>query len=215
MAVPPTSAPPRPSQAPTPATAPRPSPSAGLAFARLLGRTAPPKGKLPPLPATALPKKKETAELGNARPLVLGSDPLPTHARVEPRRDEPETDHHHRPSADDLLDPSVRQAALLAPPPQVQAAVAPAAEAVEAPRARMSLEELMPLLVRRIAWAGDRTKGTVRLEIGAGAYAGATLLVHADQGRVRVEVSGVASDDLRARIDQRLRRHGLDVESVT
>lgn len=72
------------------------------------------------------------------------------------------------------------------------------------------------MLVRRIAWSGDRHRGTVRLEIGAGAYEGATLIVHADAGRVRVEVSGAGDlDGLRRNLDARLRRHGLDVESVT
>ena len=79
-------------------------------------------------------------------------------------------------------------------------------------------EELIPALVRRIAWAGDRHHGTVRLELGAGAYAGTTVIVHADGGRVRVELGGSEGPDLdrlRARLDARLRGHGLDVESVT
>src|SRR5439155_3719371 len=103
-----------------------------------------------------------------------------------------------------------RNPALVAPP----TLHAPAAvEATEAPRAKMSMEELLPALVRRIAWAGDKHKGTVRLEIGAGAYAGTTMLVHADAGRVRVEVSGAGNlDELRKKIDERLRGHGLDVE---
>ena len=88
------------------------------------------------------------------------------------------------------LDPSARHAAQLAPP------VAPATRRVDAARSgraaarATSLEELLPALVRRIAWAGDRNKGTVRLELGAGAYAGTTVIVHADGGRVRVEIGG-------------------------
>jgi hypothetical protein len=118
---------------------------------------------------------------------------------------------------EDLLDPSFRHAASLAPPQSVSLAQATSPPEVEAgtARARLSLEELLPALVRRVAWAGDRHRGSVRLELGAGAYAGATLLVHADDGRVRVEVSGAGADKLRRRIDERLRRHGLDVESVT
>jgi len=119
----------------------------------------------------------------------------------------------------DWLDPSARQAAQLAPPglapggaPSINAS-----NANEPLRAR-SLEELLPALVRRIAWAGDRNKGTVRLELGAGVYAGTTVTVHADGGRVRVELGGSEGpelDRLRARLDTRLRGHGLDVESVT
>jgi hypothetical protein len=91
------------------------------------------------------------------------------------------------------------------------------ASATESLRAR-SLEELLPALVRKIAWAGDRNKGTVRLELGAGAYAGTTVTVHADGGRVRVELGGSEGPDLdrlRTRLDARLRGHGLDVDSVT
>lgn len=117
------------------------------------------------------------------------------------------------------LDPSARQLAHLAPPgtlgqPPLDAPSLPTLEPI---RAR-SLEELLPALVRKVAWAGDRHKGTVRLELGAGAYAGTTVTVHADGGRVRVELGGHEGPELerlRSRLDARLRRHGLDVESVT
>lgn len=116
------------------------------------------------------------------------------------------------------LDPSARQLAQLAPPGTLGNPVdVTSTQSGEPVRAR-SLEELLPALVRRIAWAGDRHRGTVRLELGAGAYAGTTVLVHADGGRVRVEIGGSEGpelDRLRARLDARLRGHGLDVESVT
>lgn len=106
---------------------------------------------------------------------------------------------------EDPLDPAVRQLAHLAPPPQAQ--VSAPVDAAIAPRARVSLEELLPQLVRRIAWAGDRRRGSVQLELGAGPHAGTIVTVHADDGRVRVEVQG--SDELRARIAAA----GLPVES--
>ena len=118
----------------------------------------------------------------------------------------------------DWLDPSARQAAQLAPPGVGSNGVHAASGASDEPVRARSLEELLPVLVRRIAWAGDRQRGTVRLELGAGAYAGATIVVHADGGRVRVEIGGSEGPDLdrlRARLDARLRGHGLDVESVT
>jgi len=120
----------------------------------------------------------------------------------------------------DALDPAVRHAAQLGPPMAAAIGEGAAREAVRTEpvlRAR-SLEELLPALVRRIAWAGDRHAGTVRLELGAGAYAGTTVTVHAEGGRVRVELAGPGDADverLRARLDARLRNHGLDVESVT
>ena len=128
-----------------------------------------------------------------------------------------------RDDADDLdrLDPSARHAAHLAAPggfAPMPSAIDTANATPEAPVRARSLEELLPLLVRKIAWAGDRQKGTVRLELGAGAYAGTTVVVHADAGRVRVEIGGNEGPELerlRGRLDARLRRHGLDVESVT
>jgi hypothetical protein len=117
----------------------------------------------------------------------------------------------------DWLDPSVRHAASLAPPLVARLEGPLATNEAAAVRGR-SLEELLPALVRRIAWAGDKQKGTVRLELGAGAYVGTTVVVHADAGRVRVEIGGNEGPDLerlRARLDARLRGHGLDVESVT
>ncbi|MBX3208843.1 MAG: hypothetical protein KF764_27680 [Labilithrix sp.] len=118
----------------------------------------------------------------------------------------------------DPLDPAARQAAQLAPPqatPPAQDAPAAAAAEEIAPRARVSMEELLPQLVKRIAWAGDRRRGSVQLELGAGRHAGTTVTVHADAGRVRVELDGVGADALRERIRTRLERHGLDVESVS
>ena len=76
----------------------------------------------------------------------------------------------------------------------------------------------LPALVRRVAWSGDRRKGTIRLELGAGALAGATLLVEAEEGRVRVHLSAPPGVDLtawRARIGARLAARLLVVESVS
>jgi hypothetical protein len=150
------------------------------------------------------------------------AQPAP-HARIDPRHDrerdrDRDGDERQRERAPlDALDPAARNPALIAPANVAPVGLPTGPEAVEAPRAKMSMEELLPHLVRRIAWAGDRHKGTVRLEIGAGTWAGTTLVVHADAGRVRVEVSGAEGRDLdrlRERLDARLRRHGLDVESV-
>ena len=83
--------------------------------------------------------------------------------------------------------------------------------------ARVSLEEIPPALVRKIAWAGDGKRGSVRIELGAGDLAGSTLLVHADHVKVRVELDvppGVDAHSWRERIHSKLSARGLDVESV-
>jgi hypothetical protein len=143
------------------------------------------------------------------------SSRLPGHEReMTPRRHEAMT-----PSEDDLLDPGSRQAALLAPPPQsvVHAGATEAADAPAATRASTSLEDLLPALVRKVAWSGDGRRGTVRLELGSGGMAGAEVVVESDEGRVRVQLrapDGVDGDAWRRRVSLRLAARGLHVEDV-
>ena len=63
------------------------------------------------------------------------------------------------------------------------------------------MEELLPQLVKRIAWAGDKRRGSVQMELGAGPHAGTVITVHADEGRVRVELAGDESGALRRRLE--------------
>jgi hypothetical protein len=82
---------------------------------------------------------------------------------------------------------------------------------------RASLEELLPALVRRIAWSGDGRRGTVRLEFGEGALAGGTLFVHAEDGRVRVELQAPPGTDTavwKRRIASRLTKRGLTLDEL-
>ena len=114
---------------------------------------------------------------------------------------------------DDPLDPMARQAAQLAPP-LMSPAPAPAAEA---PCARASVEDLLPALVRKVAWSGDGRRGTIRLELGSGAMAGAEVVVASDEGRVSVHLRappGVDLDDWRKRIGARLAARGIDVDEI-
>jgi hypothetical protein len=125
---------------------------------------------------------------------------------------------YRRHEQDDALQPDARRAARLGPPSAtalpVQAPIEPAAPrpiGVEAP-ARASFEDLLPALVRKVAWSGDSRRGSIRLELGAGALAGATLLVQAEDGRVCVRLSappGVDLDGWRERIACRLAARGL------
>ncbi len=126
----------------------------------------------------------------------------------------------------DELDAAARQAAHLAAPGLSPDALmqpraptltfdpsTPSAGASAAPPA--SLEEILPALVRKIAWSGDARRGAVRIELGSGALAGATLVVAADRGRVQVTLrahDGAGLDSWRERIAARLAARGLDVE---
>jgi hypothetical protein len=90
------------------------------------------------------------------------------------------------------------------------------AAAPEVVRAQLSLEELLPGLVRRVQWSGDGRKGTMRMEL-AGAMAGSTLLVSAEAGRVRVQLDvppGVNASDWQARITQRLADRNIPSDGV-
>jgi hypothetical protein len=83
--------------------------------------------------------------------------------------------------------------------------------------ARVSLEQLLPKLVRRVAWSGDARAGTVRLELGAGALEGATLTIHAESGALRINLElpeGVDAAEWRRRIGGRLGARGLQVAEL-
>ncbi len=152
----------------------------------------------------------------------------PASHQADPNDDPMATDDETMRRAD-ALDPDVRRSLDLGPPPFVNAmpcgmqvlhtnptnaAVAPTSTE---PRTHATLEELLPALVRKIAWGGNGQRGSVRMELGAGKLSGATVVVHADDGKVRVEVSAPSGADpaeWRRRIDARLREQGLDVESV-
>src|SRR5258706_12982552 len=114
---------------------------------------------------------------------------------------------------EDALDPIVRHHAQIAPP----LALAPALPDAPIVRARASLEEVLPAIVRRIAWSGDAKRGAVRIELGAGALAGATLLVESEDGRVRVRLDappGVDAEAWRARIAAPLAERRIEGEAI-
>jgi hypothetical protein len=133
---------------------------------------------------------------------------------------------------DDPLDPFARHRASLAPPDAIFDRPVPVVATLAAPErpleaappetsalraAAGSLEELLPALVRRVAWSGDGRSGTVRLELGSGPLAGATLLVHADAGRVRVRLdlpAGVDAAGWEQRIRQRLEARLIATDCV-
>ncbi len=78
---------------------------------------------------------------------------------------------------------------------------------------RDDLQNLLTGLARRVAWGGDRRKGSARIELAEGALAGATLIVHTEQRSVRVEIElpggAPATQDLQQRILERLQSRGF------
>jgi hypothetical protein len=105
-----------------------------------------------------------------------------------------------------LATPTLRTApAMLEPAPGTTAALTP------------DFERMLARLVRRVAFGGDGRRGSARIEIGAGELAGATIVVHADEREVRVEVDlppGMAADGWHRRLERRLLARGLAIREL-
>ena len=77
---------------------------------------------------------------------------------------------------------------------------------------RDDLQNLLTGLARRVAWGGDRRKGSARIELSEGALAGATLVVHTEQRSVSVELelpAGARGTGLEERLRERLEARGF------
>jgi len=143
-----------------------------------------------------------------------GASGMPRERRAHPDEDDP-LDPMRRHRAADLPQGLLVCPAALEPAGSV--AMGTSNAATTSARMGASLEDLVPALVRRIAWSGDRHRGAVRIELGAGELAGGTLLVQADDGRVRVHLDAPPGADPRRwqeRITERLATRGLITDSV-
>jgi hypothetical protein len=228
---------PPPSTAASTTLAPKPPPPRiarqGAPFTPFAPEGAPlatPEGASPPLEALAasgslardrfpldalLAAVPPTASASRTPPPEATTDPKSPHADASPADPSEPRDRPHL--HDDPLDPMLRQPALLAPTLPAPLAASRSPEAAVAMQASASLEELLPQLVRRIAWSGDGKKGTVRMELGAGVLAGATLMLESEGGRVRVQLDAPAGVDGQAwkeRIGARLAEKRIEVESI-
>jgi hypothetical protein len=163
---------------------------------------APQHGLAQSLPSGSPPKDTEA---GDSSLAALGDDvrdPLAQHRSWSPAHEA------HSP---------VPAAALAAPAPQLQTLASTAAAPAAARAAAASLEDLLPAMVRRVAWSGDGKRGSMRMELGAGELAGATLTVHADNGRVRVHLDvppGVDASGWQERLRERLDARGIATDSI-
>jgi hypothetical protein len=142
------------------------------------------------------------------------SPPAAGHGRA--RRDEEEGSFGHsrgRQGPHAPLDPMLCQIA-------AQAGITPGvggAPGAPVPSAALPLREdlqnLIAGLARRVAWGGDRRKGSARIELSEGALAGATLVVHTEQRAVTVELELPAgaplAGDWQQRILERLEGRGF------
>jgi len=73
-------------------------------------------------------------------------------------------------------------------------------------------------IVRQIAWGGDRRRGAARIELGAGRFAGASVLVEAEGNQVSLELRAPAGVDaalLGERLRERLEARGLVVRELS
>ncbi len=184
---------------------------------------------------------KKTAFLGDFRSLLKGSGSRPNPA-VRPialpgpsivsqtaaeggqsqahghgrRRAPADPDPDAGPTPESPLDPLSCQLAWCHGPaiprsitPLVASASAPAPTVL--PEAA-ELQQLLSGLARRVAWGGDRRKGSARIELSEGTLAGATLVVHTEQRSVSVELelpSGTRAQGWEARLTQRLEARGF------
>ncbi len=152
------------------------------------------------------------------QPLPEGAaDAKPTHVETPlPDALEPHARTH---AQDDPLDPMLRQPGLFAPPVAAMQATTPTPTPHGAllARATPALEALPPQRVRKSAWSGDGKRGAVRMELGAGALAGSTLMLESEGGRIRVQLDappGVDGEAWKQRIGARLAEKRIDVESI-
>lgn len=143
------------------------------------------------------------------------SPPEQQEARVRRRPEEPAEprDTEGPVGAEPILDPFWCQVAL-----PIQVGGGHGAEpSVAQPMAplREDLQNLLTGSARRVAWGGDRRKGSARIELSEGALAGATLIVHTEQRSVDVELelpaggAGSGALELQQRIADRLEGRGF------
>lgn len=199
-------APPRPTPAAKPPPPPpRPRPL-GPSFARTLRTLVGPTIAAPPTrsgvasaPTGQLPATPEHARIPRRDPSD-GRDP------GGGREDKTESTLHEVDASDAVWS---HRAGLVPPLGDVQSE---ARAHVEQVARHASVEELAPVLLRKMAWSGDGRRGAARLELGSGSLAGAIVSLEAEHGVVALSVEGLDAREessLRARLARGLEARGF------
>ena len=170
-----------------------------------------------------IPAHRPGSAVSHLRSPQTTPDGAPAHPQgTARRRSERELDPDSEPGRESRLDPLSCQLAChgafqhaltptvahpLPGPAQPPAVLPPSAD----------LQQLLTGLARRVAWGGDRRKGTARIELSEGALAGATLIVHTEQRSVSVELelpvgAGVGTQGWEARLTERLEGRGFSAQ---
>jgi len=177
--------------------------SASLSFASLL--RGPAVGPFPAHGPAALPNRSIAPQ--------TGADGASGGHHAHARRDSAAArDPESKAVSEKLLDPFFCQLAVNQGLSSHVQANTGACSASPALPLREDLQNLLTGLVRRAAWGGDRRKGTARIELSEGSLAGATLVVHAEQRSVSVELElppGMATQGWQQRIAARLEARGF------
>ncbi|MCU0656156.1 MAG: hypothetical protein MUF64_13160 [Polyangiaceae bacterium] len=77
------------------------------------------------------------------------------------------------------------------------------------------VDQLVDRLLRRLALGGSRHRGTALLEVGAGSLQGATIVIHAEDARLRIEIETPDTEAARRwqqGVQAKLRERGFEAE---
>jgi hypothetical protein len=73
-------------------------------------------------------------------------------------------------------------------------------------------------IVQSLAWGGDRRRGAARIELGGKKLGGASVIVHAEDGELTLELTApthVNAIELAERLKERLERRGFTIRSLS
>ena len=174
-----------------------------LSFASLV--RSPPGGRVP----AHWPAPQRNRLAGTETTIEAAPEPHNVRARRDP---EPPLDPETKPPSEPAVEPLFCQLAVNQGLSSfVQANPATSLTPAAMPL-REDLQNLLNGLTRRTAWGGDGRKGSARIELSEGCLAGATLVVHAEQRSVSVELElppGTTASGWQQRILQRLAARGF------